>query len=317
MNRVKIENMEKAKKHSKLIKLTICSLIFITFAFGNTVAQDTVSSKKDTINFVVSGDIFEDVNSTDAKAAMVLTLKEMMPNFWDFVGKVDAEVVNSVSEIRELLKQNKADVVGLISIDFLENREAMNLEPVFIIERGSNIGDIYLVVTKNNRQINSVSDLNSKKILTYETREGEIVNRWLYVEMRKAGMKNPNAIIDNFTKISKASKRIISVFLEKADACIISKQQYESMCELNPQLEQQLKIVCESPSFLSHVFSRNLSSKKPNIENAGNYALITNTTEQGSKLLKLFKAARVKKFENKYLLALEKMVDNYNKYINE
>ena len=81
---------------------------------------------------------------------------------------------------------------------------------------------LFVVPTKVLRiSIKSVKKhLKSKKILTINEREEEIARKWLFVKMKKEGIKNPSEIINPFVKVPKASKRILSVFLKKADAII-------------------------------------------------------------------------------------------------
>ncbi len=105
------------------------------------------------------------------------------------------------------------------------------------------------------------------------------------------------------------------MFFGKADACIVNKSQFESMCELNPQLKKELNILLESPYLLVHVFSRNTNSQKHDMQNSDQYAISSTQTKQGKQMLKLFKASKVTKYEAKFLEPLEALIKEYNYYL--
>lgn len=296
------------------IIIAIYSILVSSFTTNFTFAQDELETHRDTINFVIVDEIIGGVNKTDALASMVLTMNEMVPNYKNYLAQIKPDIVNSVAEIKELIKQNKADIVGLFSLDYLEYKSELPLEPIFIVEREIQPGDKYVLVVKNDNRINSLSDLKSKLLYTYESRESEIINKWIFVEMKKEKVSNPSSIISAFVKISKPTMRLFPVFFGKADACIVSDMQFKSMCELNPQLKKKLKILVESPYLLTHVFSRNTDSKKYNMHNSGQYAISSTNTKQGQQLLKLFKATKVTKFEGKFLDPLQELVKEYNYY---
>lgn len=291
--------------------INYCALLFLLLSSGIRSQDPSV-----TINLVISTDIIGDVNKSDAKAAMNLWLSGMMNELSENV-TVIPDIIDSFDEIKERVYQNKADVIGLLAIDFINNASELPITPLFMIQRNQKPGVNYLLVVNNNSKINSISDLDSKKILNSFSRENEITDKWIYIEMKKEKISDPSQIINKFIKVKKPSKRLFQVFFGNADGCVISEPQYESMCELNPQLKKHLKIVKKSPNYLTEVYFVNNVSSKEGLRDVRAQVKELNSTINGSQMLKLFQAFKVSYFEKTQLESLENLFKEYKMYTSE
>jgi ABC transporter, phosphonate, periplasmic substrate-binding protein len=287
-------------------------IIIVLFVFSNAIAQDNTI----TINLVISNDIIGDVNKSDASAAMDVWLGGMMNEISQNV-KILPDIIDSFDEIKERIYEKKADVIGLLAIDYIQNISELPITPLFIIQRNKKPGLNYLLITNKNSEINSLSDLKSKTILTGFNRDNEITEKWLFVEMKKKDVSNPSDIINNFIKVKKPTKRLFQVFLGNADGCVMSAPQYESMCELNPQLRHQLKILVQSPTYLTAVYFVNNLTQKEGIGDVREHVQELNRTMNGSQMLKLFQAFKVSYFEQSQLESLENLFQEYKMYTSE
>jgi phosphonate transport system substrate-binding protein len=62
---------------------------------------------------------------------------------------------------------------------------------------------------------------------------------------------------DFFASISeepKINKTVLPVFFRKADACMVTRKAFQTMCELNPQLGRQLQVLLASPGLVTGGF---------------------------------------------------------------
>jgi phosphonate transport system substrate-binding protein len=53
---------------------------------------------------------------------------------------------------------------------------------------------------------------------------------------------------------SKLVQVVLPVFFGQCDACLATRSGFEIMCELNPQLNKQLKIIAQSPGIVPAIF---------------------------------------------------------------
>lgn len=300
---------------SKNIMKNVLSVILILlFIYSDIIPQNKFENKRDTIYVVISDDLVGYVERTDVLAAMELWVEEMIHEISENRPKISPMILNSTDEIKERILQNEADIIGLSALDYIKYYTKLPIEPAIVVQNSQYTGVKYILITKNDSQINSLSDLRSKKILSLADSEEEIVEKWLFVEMKKEEINNPLEIINNFIKIPKPNKRVFSVFFDNADGCVVTKSQYESMCEFNPQLSKQMRILHESPPFLTQIYCINKNSIKKEIQNSKNYVKDINRTENGSQVLQLLKIFKVVGFERNDIETIEKLFDEYNYY---
>jgi ABC transporter, phosphonate, periplasmic substrate-binding protein len=297
-----------------MIKTKIYFLFMFLILFSELKPQEKSQNELEEINIIISNDVLGNVNRSDARAAMELVLKEIVGELSLEERPIIPEIVNKMDEIKKRIMQGRADAIALFSLDYLNYKSELPIKPLFLVQKNKALGVQYILLTHKQSNINSLSDLKSKKILVLANREEEIVEKWLYVEMSKAQIKNPFEIINSFTKIPKPSKRVFPVFFGKVDCCILTKAQFNSMCELNPQLRNELKVVAESPVFITQIYCINTKSNKSGMNEAAKISLKLNETKNGNKLLSLFQVLKVVGFEEEYLKSLENLMREYNYY---
>jgi ABC-type phosphate/phosphonate transport system substrate-binding protein len=280
-------------------------------------AQEKFDDNFEIINVVISSDIIVDINGTYAQAAIDFAMNNIISTGYENVQQIKPEIVNSFEEIQDRIKENKADIIGISIFDYVKYYDELNITPIFIVQLGPNPGTEYIVLINSDRKIKSLSDLSSKNILTYLNKEGELASYWLFNEMKKENINDPYAIINTFTKIEQSRKRVFSVFFGKADGCIISKEQFDSLSELNPQLKKKLKVLYESPSFVTNVYCSNDNSAKEGVGIANDFVKNINKTNSGSEMIKLFKSIKFVSFEEDFIETTQKLYDEYKSYIKE
>lgn len=295
----------------------IYSIIILMLLINVSLAEYKIDEDLDVINLIISKHIIvevEDVYNPESILDFALNSLLMEKYNWLGIKNIKTEILFSIDKVIERIKQNEADLIGVSILDYLRYESELEMTPIFIVQRGVNSGTEYIVLTKRDSQINSLSDLKGKKVLTYSGEQYEELHYWLFVEMKKEKIKNPNTIINSFSKISEARKRVFSVFFDKADACIVSKAQFESLSELNPQLKNRIKILYKSPSYLTNVFCRNNRSTKSGLVQTEDFIRKFNKSESGNQMLKLFKLNKIEIFKNEYLETSRKLFLEYNIY---
>jgi phosphonate transport system substrate-binding protein len=97
------------------------------------------------------------------------------------------------------------------------------------------------------------------------------------------------------------------------DACVVDRSSFEVVCEMNPQIGQQLRIMAESEPLLDTVVclnpSRSLTAKQ---ETDMNHVLQKlQESPQGKQILMIFGIHGFVPFEEKYIESTRNLLENH------
>ena len=204
------------------------------------------------IHFAYSKSMFVDVNENDAKAA----IKVYAMNIGDQNGVyVDSQpdLPDGTNAIAKLLEMKKADMLVLTAEEFfaLENQ---GLEgPLMLAKVQESCTEKYLLLSSADGAIHAVEDLKGRSLnLAYDARNSLAVV-WLDMLCREHGLGPASGALAKITRNSKITQVVLPVFFGKADACIVTHDSWEVMCELNPQLKKQLNVLAVSAPLVATV----------------------------------------------------------------
>jgi phosphonate transport system substrate-binding protein len=74
--------------------------------------------------------------------------------------------------------------------------------------------------------------------------------KWLATRVAAQTPSYAEPFFGRVTKEAKLAQIVLPVYFRKADACIVTRQGFETMCELNPQLRGNLRVLASSPRLL-------------------------------------------------------------------
>jgi phosphonate transport system substrate-binding protein len=204
------------------------------------------------IHFAYSKAMFVDVNENDAKAA----IKVYALNIGDQNGiyvKSLPELPDGTNAIARLVELEKADVLILTAEEFFA-LEKQGLEgPVLLAKVQECFTENYLLLSRTDSAIGKVEDLQSRSLIIASDARNSLATAWLEVLCREHGLGPAAGVLARIARNSKTTQVVLPVFFRKADACITTRASWEVMCELNPQLKKQLRVVAVSPPLVPTV----------------------------------------------------------------
>jgi len=289
-------------------KSTIIYLFLILF-FTNHLTL--LSQEEKAVKIVISNDLIGNLNKTEVNVALDLWVKESISGLFKYK-TVEVEVISSLAEIESRIKGNKVDIIFLFALDYIKLREKLPIIPFCLLGKTEGTSEMLYLVTNKNTNIKSIKDIENKTLLSMGSRVSEIVEKWLFVELTKAGIKKPAGIIKKFLKVEKPSKRLFQVFFNKADLCIVTRSEFESMMELNPQMRDKLDIIGSSPSFYTEIYTINKTTTAIEMDNKDFYISKLNQLKSIKELLKVVKARELIKYDESYFLPIIKLDKEYN-----
>lgn len=195
---------------------------------------------------------FADVNEGDAIAALKVWAK-IIARERNIPLDPQPQVLKDLSEIRQAMRSCRVDALALNSDECWKLRGELD-ESVFIA--GVNNGQIserYIVLVHRESPFHTVADLKNHSIAILKNSRMSLAGTWLDTRLAEGGMSE----ISEFAQVAyhpKLTKVVIPVFFHQIDACVVNLRGFETMCELNPQIKKELRIIATSSELVPSGF---------------------------------------------------------------
>lgn len=207
------------------------------------------------VRLAISESLMGDVNLNDARAAMQIWVERMTR---DLNLLVDSKLLFSTQEILERIRKGQADAVALNVVEYRQVADLLDSSQ--IVTSAGNAGlEQYVILVKQNSGIRDFGGLKGRRLRILKAPKMCVAPAWLFSTL-EAGHHGPaEEFLGAIETESKFSRVILPVFFGQADACLTSKRGFDTMCELNPQVARDLKVLLSSPSLVVsfYIFRKN------------------------------------------------------------
>jgi ABC-type phosphate/phosphonate transport system substrate-binding protein len=280
----------------------VIAMLFIQIAAGYGNEQITIGFMRSQLH---CGD------SRDIAVAIEMWSQQLVETMNEKLGKnyeAKTIVVKTLGELEGILEDGTLDLISLSSFDFFKIKAGI-IDPALVAQSGTLVGEEFLLITHKESQINDVFDLESKNIILPGGFRGDIVEMWLTNMIKK---KDCARFFSQMKEEEKSSHAVLPVFFQQADACVISRDAFETMAKLNPQLRENLKIVDASDNYLT-----TLSCVAKKTDESIKNTIIETAVEMhyhptGKQILSLFKQSQVVRFQDQYFQNIRKLISINN-----
>jgi len=234
----------KQAKHASCLAIWLAVLCMPAFL----AAQDTASRQDAAapIRVALSSDSFTGVNHNDVLAA-IKTWAQVILKQRGVAVEVKTRISDSPEELAEALRSGQTDAASIPTDEFLRLKEMP--EFIFLPTRKNSFTERYVILVHRNNGITNVANLRGRKLLLYNNPRMSLASAWVAALM---GLPITESV--DMTRIDNASRTVLPVFFRQADACVITSNVFEIACELNPQLQKELRVLATSPEVVPAVF---------------------------------------------------------------
>lgn len=201
------------------------------------------------IHFAFSKSMFAGVNETDARAAMKVYAQTIGDQNGLFVDSAPV-LLEGTNAIATAAAARQVEMFALTAEEFLQ-LEGLGLEgPLLCSKIRDLVTEEYLLLVREKDAIQKIADLKGHSLILLDDVRGCLAPYWLEVLCRENGLGAARDGFNRITTSAKATQVVLPVFFGKADACVVTRNGWGVMCELNPQLSKSLRIVAASPPVL-------------------------------------------------------------------
>ena len=263
--------------------------------------------------------IFVDVDINDAQAAVKLWFTEIVKTFkYNDEYRLKALIYNDFSNLDNEIKNDSLAVLGINTIDYFTYANKFDLEPVFVPSLNGEVGNEYYILIRKDRKFQNIKDLKGTSIGVLSSRSQIASSLWLDVILAQNKLPGREKFFNKVTATEKESQLILNLFFGQLDACIVTKNSYLLMKELNPQIGEKLTYMLKSPKYVWAILCYTKTFKDTK-DRKKFYTSALNVQEliSGKQLLTLLKIEKLVPCQNEYLNNYKTLLKDYNNLLGK
>jgi len=229
----------------------VLGLLLMAAGFPGRGQEAELDSTPFRIGF--SHGVFNNINENDAKAA-VKVWGQTIARERGIPTDPDPCIFQNTPELLKALRGNLVDAVGITIIEYAALNRDVRFAPIFITYNSGSSRDQYLVLVHRDSKLEHLADLRGRSLALHQDLRDCLAQPWLDTLLIQEEGKPAVEWFGRITQSTKISQVVLPVFFHQSDACVVTRTGFKTMCELNPQLGQQLKVIARSPELVTAVF---------------------------------------------------------------
>jgi ABC-type phosphate/phosphonate transport system substrate-binding protein len=305
-------HMEGKAQNAKCRRLFVWIFMGALVCVGSLLLGQTQGPVSGTLGIGFTSSFFVGVNASDGLSATKVWADAIVKK--KSLSLVTSSMVfGDLLELEKAVKEGKADMVTLLTREYLSLEGKIPLEPYFVPENHAKMKEECLLLVHDRSGIRSLEELAKKNILISDDSRVSLGKIWLENILMGKGYVSLDAFFGKVSLIPKPSQALLPVFFQQADACLINKEGFETMVELNPQLKRDLRVIAQSPAGIVSIICIRSSYKAALRQILIESLQDLHVESKGQQILTLFKVEKLIPFEPSYLESARQLVRDHRK----
>ena len=260
--------------------------------------------------------IFSEVDLRDAQMALEIWMQQIAADQGSNY-KFESLIFDDLSSLEQAVLDDAVDLVNITGLDYLRLTDNLPLTPEIAPVKGDSALETYILVTHKDSGISQLKHLEGKKLILHSGGRGYISRFWLDYLLLKEEL---NSMVDFFStvkEVDKSSQAILPVFFGQADVCLVPKDSFDTLVDLNPQIIRDLRIMHESPGFIFYISCFRKDYSQETRKHFRDTAFELHKNPEGQQILTLFHLEKVMPFKHVDLESLKTIIEEYNKMVKD
>ena len=236
--------------------LGVMALLFIFGAmplFASDSVDPSVAANR-VFSFAFSEKLFNEVKLEDARAAM----KVWMTTVAQAHGiPIDPEpkICANLEEMLQVTKGKTIEGFGVTAEEYWRLGKEIKLDRLAVSVKDGRITEEYVILVHQDSGIQGISDIRGRSLIILENPRMSLATVWLDTFLKQKGMDTTDNLFSSVAHFNKLPLVVLPVFFRKSDACLVARQGFQTMSELNPQVGKKLRALVESPELVPALFA--------------------------------------------------------------
>lgn len=232
------------------------------------------------------------VNEADALAA-IKTWVEMVKEAWNSSVPSTTAIYSGTDKMKEALLAGRLDLVSVPIDEFFLLRQDVQLDHFLLgsYQGKTTVKNLLLVHRKSG--IESLEALRGKNLVVSAADRLGMCELWLDTLLLEQGKESLTDYFSNITVKPKSSSAVHAVFFRTADACLVTKRNFDLITELNPQIGRDLVAIEVSPELVPAVVCMRASYDTASKQDLSKALLSLHETIRGQNMLGFFNSDKM------------------------
>jgi len=217
-----------------------------TLALAAAGGERVVESAPPNLRIAISESVAGEVNGNDLRAAIQAWAEAV---FQQTGIRIEPELCTTAQMVQKV-RNRQVDAFAVNILEFARIAGYADHELV-VDEAEVPDGEEYLLLVHQSSGIQSLANLRGRSLLLYKNTRACLDRIWLDTLLAAAHLGAVDSVLGRVESNPKLSRVVLPVFFRQADACVVTRRAFNTMCELNPQLARQLRPLAVSPKLLT------------------------------------------------------------------
>jgi len=231
--------------------------------------------------------------------------------------ELNIEFFSCVANLKKAIQKEEVHFVSITSIDYLHWKDELNLKPLLVGTNNKFQQIKYLLLVHQNSKFKTLKSLANQRIIIQDFESNNSLPLiWFKTLLAKNNLYKKNTLYKKHEFQLNISKALLPVFFNQVAACIVNENSYHVMCELNPQVKNDLRVLASSQELLYGLFCA--TSKID--DNDYKLELLYKTVSglelfpKGQQMLTIFKIQKLRRYKEEYIRNVTMLYQEYQKY---
>lgn len=302
------------RRLNRIFILAIC-LALPWLVYG----QKQSAPGKDRFVVAYSEELFIGINLNDVQAAVDMWTNELEEGINKKLGthyNAKSVFIKKDEDLQISLSEIKPDVMTINSLSFLKIRNSKKYKPIFCGDgMAGHTGKTLVLLTRTSSNYRTIKDLQGKTIAFPKNKQFRQIEMWLDNLVLKEQKLVYTKFFKSIQNPSRGSKAVLDLFFAKTDACVVSKNIFLTMSELNPQISRSIQIIKQSEPMIFTVVCLNQDLDEPIQQEVYKLAKSLALKVKGRQILKLFGTSVVTDYKPEFLQSVVNLKLNHDRLI--
>ena len=201
------------------------------------------------IKYAVSKRMIGDTNENDALASIKIWTESLAEQL-GIEGNPLPHLYHDLRQIEDAVTNAKDDFFYITTEEYFHLLPHFDTQKCVVPVRGDSPYEQYVLLVHKASVISSLQELAHSSLIILDNSRMIAGPVWLDNRLHEENLGSIEKHFQNIETVTKINMAVLPVFFQKKKACLVTKDAFLIMSELNPQLSKQLIILAESPPYI-------------------------------------------------------------------